>query len=329
MSADIAVQIKNLRFSYGIGGESPFGLDIDDLSIPSASVAVLVGENGSGKTTLLKIIAGLITTYAGSLAVMPRAENSRVLLHQEPYLLGGTVFHNVAYGLKIRGEREQVIRRGVAESLERVGLSGYEKKKAARLSGGERQRVSLARALAVRPKILLLDEPTTSVDRKNIELLVDLIDYLCLSGTTVVVTSHEMSFAYRICDEIHPLDTGRIAPFEQNVLKGTVERRDASFLHFKTGKGIVKCPEQDGLYSTAVIPFADVILSAPTIETSAQNQLPGVVTAVEKVGNRYRVSVDCGFPIRSYVTGYSIEHLHVTIGRRIFVIFKASAVKLY
>ena len=329
MNAEVAVAVRNLRFAYQVHEDSQFDLSIDSLNISSGRVTVLAGENGSGKTTLLKIIAGLISSYQGLVELEIGDDQRCVLVHQNPYLLGGSVHRNVSYGLRIKKTPEPVVRRAVENSLKRVGLSGYEKKRISSLSGGERRRVSLARALAVGSTLLLLDEPTTSVDKKNIELLVDLAKDLTCSGTTVVVTSHDMPFAYRICDEMLLLDHGRITLTEQNILKGNIRRTDDSFIYFGTGNGMIRCPAQDGDFSTAVIPIADVILSPGAVETSAQNQIPGVVTDIEKTGNRYRVTIDCGFPVSSYVTGYSIEHLHVTIGMQIYVIFKASAIKLY
>jgi tungstate transport system ATP-binding protein len=321
-----ALEIENLVYRYpdATARVSEFALSILSFSAETRSITVLTGENGSGKTTLLKILAGLIEPSSGSIQ-----GSDCVLVHQEPYLLHGSVEKNVAYGLRVRRMPSEERKARVASCLDAVGLAGFGRRRADRLSGGERQRVALARALAVRPDVLLLDEPTASVDAKSVGRLEEIIAGIVAGGTTMVITSHDVVFSYRVADTIVCLDHGTMVPTEVNVLKGRISRSDERFSYFSTGSVEIRCTIQSGDFRSAVIPYDDVILSAGTIDSSAQNQFRGVVTAVVPSGGRFRVDIDCGFRLSSVVTGYSIEKLGVSIGAELYVIFKASAMRVY
>jgi len=333
MSADPVFRVHSLQFSY----EDRPVLDLDGLEIDSGSVTVLVGPNGSGKTTLLKLLNGLLPA-PGAIFFLGEALDSRpdsalrresVLVHQDPYLFDGTVSSNVAYGLKLRGEERNRIRTAVDEALTKVGLSGLESRRARKLSGGERQRVAIARALALRPRVLLLDEPTANVDAQTIELLEQLIFLLSSEGTTIIVSTHHPSFAYRLGTDLVHMADGRVIPGEENIFKGEVDSTDESFTYFRSGTQILRCPAREGRFIAAVLPMDDVILSRDRIATSAQNQLTGTVRRLERNDHIVRVTVDCGIPVQAMITEYSVESLNVAPGEDFYVAFKASAVKLY
>ncbi|HSQ14935.1 MAG TPA: ATP-binding cassette domain-containing protein, partial [Candidatus Binatia bacterium] len=113
------------------------------------------------------------------------------LLHQSPYLLRGTVFRNVAYGLSARGVAGETALQAVDRALETVGLDRFRDRDARELYGGEAQRVAMARALALEPDVLLLDEPLANIDRETAVLLETVIAALPSRGTTVVMTTHD------------------------------------------------------------------------------------------------------------------------------------------
>ncbi|BBD07364.1 ABC transporter ATP-binding protein [Desulfovibrio ferrophilus] len=194
-------------------------LRVPKLDLYERRITGLAGPNGSGKSTLMRLLAFLespahgVVKYAGN--GKADADNGVrrevTLLTQEPYLLKRSVAANVAYGMKVRGLGASLER--VGHSLEMVGLdpelfmhrAWYE------LSGGEAQRVALAARLVLRPKVLLLDEPTASLD----EVSVDRIHHAVLAareqwGTTLVVVSHDMGWLNKVCDEIISLRSGRI-----------------------------------------------------------------------------------------------------------------------
>jgi tungstate transport system ATP-binding protein len=334
MSAEPLFQVERLSFAYAA---HPV-LALPALEIEPGGVVALVGANGSGKTTLLKLMNGLLPASSGRILyreqllspqTMSRLRQETVLVHQDPYLFDGSVYANVSYGLRLRRVPAQEVRRAVAEALAKVGLTGFEHHRARRLSGGERQRVAIARALVLDPDVLLLDEPTANVDAASIELLERLILRLADAGTTIIFSSHLPAFAYRLSTHLVFLEEGRRVPGRENIFKGAVESTDDRFVYFRTGAQVLRCPAQEGSFTTAVLPFDDVILSKRRIHTSAQNQFLGTVARVEKTDHTVRVSLDCGFPVQALITEYSVDTLKVVPGARFYVTFKASAIRLY
>jgi tungstate transport system ATP-binding protein len=196
-------------------------LDIDSLTIVEGRLYTLIGANGAGKSTLLSILAFLSPPMAGEIfyagrrvdwnrGSMEEQRRKVTLLHQAPYLFGGTVHANVAFGLKARGIQGEEQRRIVEDSLAIVGLQGFRERKARELSGGEAQRVAMARALALKPEVLLLDEPLANIDRETAGFLETVIASLPARGTTVVMTTHDPDRPERLNGESIFLEGGRI-----------------------------------------------------------------------------------------------------------------------
>jgi len=209
-------QIQNLDHYYG----DKQVLSIEDVTIPPASITGLIGPNGSGKSTLLKLLGFLEEPTYGAVLfkgekIAPFAAGVRfriTLLTQEPYLLHRSVFDNVAYGLQIRGDTGD-LRGRVREALALVGLEpeNFARRKWLALSGGEAQRVALAARLILKPEVLLLDEPTASVDAHSARLirkatLIAREEW----GTTLVVATHDWQWLYETCDTVLHLLHGRI-----------------------------------------------------------------------------------------------------------------------
>jgi sulfate/thiosulfate transport system ATP-binding protein len=194
-------------------------LDDVTLDIPAGSLTALLGPSGSGKSTLLRAIAGLETLHAGSIsingidvtAVPPQKRGIGFVFQHYAAFKHMTVRDNVAFGLTIRRRPRQEIGRKVDELLEVVGLGGFQHRYPAQLSGGQRQRMALARALAVDPHVLLLDEPFGALDAK---VRADLRRWLRrlhdeVHVTTVLVT-HDQEEALDVADRIAVLNAGRI-----------------------------------------------------------------------------------------------------------------------
>jgi ABC-type sulfate/molybdate transport systems ATPase subunit len=142
--------------------------DVTALTLPALDLAPaerigVQGQNGSGKSTLLRLLAGLLRPTTGALEGLPPPGRA-VLVHQRPYLFRGTARDNVAYALRIKGR----MAREANQWLERLEAKHLADRRAADLSGGERRRVALARALAARPELLLLDEPTAALDEPGV-----------------------------------------------------------------------------------------------------------------------------------------------------------------
>ena len=209
-------RLQSIRKSYG----SNVALDIEELTIAEGRLYTLTGANGAGKSTLLSILAFLAPPTSGEIFYAGKrvdrdhgsVEEYRrkvTLLHQSPYLFGGSVDDNVAFGLKVRGIRGEEQRRRIDEALDVVGLRGFRDRKARELSGGEGQRVAMARALALKPEVLLLDEPLANIDRETTGLLEAVIASLPAQGTTVVMTTHDPDHPGRLNGESIFLEGGR------------------------------------------------------------------------------------------------------------------------
>ncbi|MBW6507983.1 MAG: energy-coupling factor ABC transporter ATP-binding protein [Desulfuromonadales bacterium] len=191
-------QLKDIGRRYGT---RPV-LDIDSLQLQAGRLYTLTGANGSGKTTLLQILAFLQPPNSGNLifrglpvtwsrGVLRQLRREVTLLHQSPYLFATSVYANVTFGLRSRGIRGEKLRRAAMAALETCGLSGFEGRSARELSGGEAQRVAMARALALQPAVLLLDEPLANVDSETSSLLLQVIRSLPKAGTSVIMTTHD------------------------------------------------------------------------------------------------------------------------------------------
>lgn len=201
------------------------------LHLPAGEVLAVLGPSGSGKSTLLRAVAGLEPLVAGSvafdgadLAGVPPHRRGFALMFQDGQLFGHlSVGRNVAYPLRLRRTPRAARQARVAELLALVGLEGYADRAPGTLSGGERQRVALARALACAPRLLLLDEPLSALDRALRERLAgDLAGILRAAGTTALLVTHDVDEAYAVADRVALVREGRI------VQEGTVADVDAA-----------------------------------------------------------------------------------------------------
>lgn len=190
-----------------------------DLAVDAGEIVALLGASGSGKSTLLRGIAGLERVSAGAVWMRGRRMN-HVPVHEREC---GMVFQdgqlfphrsvakNIGYGLETSGLSRAERRSRVEEMLELVGLEGYGNRAVQTLSGGQAQRVALARSLATRPRVLLLDEPLSALDRALRErLAVDLRRILTSTGTTAVYVTHDHAEAFTVADRIAVMADGRV-----------------------------------------------------------------------------------------------------------------------
>jgi thiamine transport system ATP-binding protein len=212
-SAGLAVRALTVRY-----GDLEALRDVD-LDVPAGSVTAVLGPSGCGKSTLLRAVAGLEAPVAGSvayagqdLAHVPTHKRGFALMFQDGQLFGHqSVGRNIGYALRLRGRSRGENARRVAELLDLVGLAGYEDRMPATLSGGERQRVALARSLAVEPRMLLLDEPLSALDRDLRERLAgELHDILRRAGTTALLVTHDQEEAFAIADRMAVMRAGRL-----------------------------------------------------------------------------------------------------------------------
>jgi tungstate transport system ATP-binding protein len=336
-------------------------LDVPELTIGEGEVLSLIGPNGAGKTTLLQALCYLLKPINGEIFFKGQRVNSEypifeyrrklVMVFQEPLLFNTTVFENVASGLKFRRMKQSEIKTIVMENLEMFGIGHLSNRSARTLSGGEAQRTSLARAFALKPEILLLDEPFASLDPPTRESLIgDLERILQHFKTTVVFATHDRMEALHLSDRIAVMNEGKILQLgsPEEVMNHPADGFVASFVGVETildgrvvkeGEGIITV-SVSGYEIEAVgeIPFGEKVILCIRPEnvtisknsrggiTSARNVFPGKIERITPLGLFQKVHIDCGFPIVAYVTNDSLKSLSLEEGKIVDASFKATAI---
>jgi molybdopterin-binding protein len=341
------IELRGVRHRYG----GRVVLDLEHFVVPRGGCVAVVGHNGAGKSTLLRLLAALEPPAAGSVwldgaavtgAGAPRgadrAARRRVtLVEQRPILLHGTVRDNLAWGLRARGVRGPALAAAVAAVAQRLALESLLDRRRGALSDGEVQRVAVARALAVRPDVLLLDEPASSADRATAATLFDaLAAERAARGITVCFASHQLEDAYRWADDLRALADGRLSPVTpENLFRVT--------LPAAAQDGVKIVPVGGGRVTLAVltdragpailaVPPTDVFVSTEPVASSARNVLAGRVTRLARVGGRdggVQITADVGVDLVAVVTEAAVRDLALAPGRPVVFAFKASAVRVF
>lgn len=211
------LEIENLKKSYG----DLCVLDVASLIIASEKITALVGPNGAGKSTLLNLIADLMDRDSGMILYDDKAQiplSKMTLVFQEPYLISSTVRKNIAYPMKVRKMDKLLIDEKVGILAGELNLEPLLEKKADQLSLGEVQKVALARALALEPELLLLDEPCASIDpyaSSEIEKLLKKMNRE--KKTTIIIVTHNLAQAKRLADDVVLLNKGKIVESQSAV----------------------------------------------------------------------------------------------------------------
>jgi molybdopterin-binding protein len=336
-------------------------LSVPHLEVWAGEVLAVVGPNGAGKSTLLQVMALLERPAAGDVFFDGRrAEGDPLpyrrrmaLLFQEPLLLDTSVEKNVRSGLSLRGLPRGEQARRVAYWLERLGIAHLARRPARTLSGGEAQRVSLARALALEPEILLLDEPFAALDPSMRESFLNDLEGVLREGrlTTVFVT-HDRAEALRLGDRVAVMMGGSIRQVgtAAEVFAAPVDEEVAAFVGVETivrgrvqslADGLATI-DVDGAAVQAMVPSLDsggevlvclrpedVVLEPAGLDshvTSARNHLRGTVRRITTVGGQVRVVLDCGFTLVALITKQSLEEMGLGVGDEVVAAFKATAV---
>ncbi len=228
-------ELHDVRKAYG--GKTV--LAVDHLVVHQGETLAIVGPNGAGKTTLLRVLNFLEQAdqgriwFEGSLVPYPAPLHLRrriTTVFQRTVLLHRSVRDNVAYGLGLRGEHDE---RRVDQVLRHVGIEHLASMPAQQLSGGEAQRLALARALALRPDVLLLDEPTANLDPPNVAAIEAIIGDLPLQdGITIVLVTHNLFQARRLADRVAMLLGGRLVEVAETArfFAGPEDPRAAAFV---------------------------------------------------------------------------------------------------
>jgi tungstate transport system ATP-binding protein len=342
------------------GGRSV--LEAKYLAVLASEVLAVIGPNGAGKSTLLLALARLIRPARGQVLFRGRpleeldelTYRRRIgLVLQEPLLLDASVYDNVALGLRFRGRPHREVMQTTQEWLERLGIAHLSKRPARRLSGGEAQRASLARAFALQPEVLLLDEPFSALDAPTrLQLLEDFQALLASTGITTVFITHDLDEALALGDQVAVLLGGRLRQTGKpdQVFNAPADEEVAAFVGVETviPARVVTC--QDGqvileanqlkleavgeMQAGRLVLFClrpeDVTLW-PAEEwrlSSARNRLSGRIVRLAPQGPLVRVEVDCGFPLMALITRASAREMGFAEGQTVTAAFKASAVHL-
>lgn len=208
----INLQLENIEKNF----RAVKALDSVTFNVESGKIIVLIGVNGAGKTTLLRILAGLEKPDQGTILVndknMTDSELRQIatLVFQRTAMFSRSVYDNLAFGLKIRGEKNSEIKEKIAEALHSVGLRNFEKRKARKTSGGEQQRIALVRAFLLEPKMLLLDEPTANLDPNSATIIEKAILARKKREHAIIISTHNLSQAKRIGDDVIHIHAGKI-----------------------------------------------------------------------------------------------------------------------
>ena len=202
--------IEARGLTYEAGGQRL--VDGVDLTLAGAGITVVMGPNGAGKSLLLRLLHGLLAPAAGSVTCAGRPQGEEVrrrqaMVFQKPVLLRRSVAANIDFVLGLRDGRDAGRR---DELLEFAGLTGHAAKPARLLSGGEQQRLALARALATRPEVLFMDEPTASLDPASTLRIEEIACAVRDQGTKIVFITHDMGQARRLAEDVVFMHRGRV-----------------------------------------------------------------------------------------------------------------------
>ena len=317
------LSVKNLTKIYGTNTV----LDSVDLDVPQGALVALLGPSGCGKTTTLRLIAGFEPANAGDIYIdgelindIPAHKRNLGVVFQSYALFPHmTVYENVAYGLEQRGFSKQNIKAKVDEMLSVVKMSEYRDRKPKQLSGGQQQRVALARALVIEPKVVLLDECLSALDKKlRVEMQVELRRILAHFGATALFVTHDQEEALTLSDLIVVMEEGKIVqwgkPYDvyekpknkfvagflgrANFFEGTVETDDGQgkvMLNTEHGLAIIKTKKSPGpgkhaIYS--VRPEKVVLKEVRENQRNVEGEIYGKITVVTYVGNLSTYRID-------------------------------------
>lgn len=300
------------QVSVGFGHTA--ALDRVTLEVADSEIVTVLGPSGSGKSTLLRVVAGLQRPDSGrvlldgeDLSSEPVHRRGIGLVFQDHALFHHRdVWGNVAFGLRMRGDSGQDIERRVRECLELVGLEGYERRSVVTLSGGEQQRVALARALAPEPRIILLDEPLGSLDRRlRDRLLEDLSAIFDRLRVTALHVTHDRAEAFALGDRVAVMRAGEIVQVgtPDELWARPTDEDTARFIGLNVVDGrairpeaVLVRPAADGERGDGVV--AHAVRQGPTVRLrialDAGDTLEAVVAALDHPtrGDRVAVEVD-------------------------------------
>jgi len=346
------LSVKNISKSLG-------DLAIKDVSfeVQEGWYFVLLGASGVGKSVLLETIAGLSRPDAGRVFLDEKditgeriqKRNIGFVFQNSTLFPHMTVYDNIAYPLRCKKLKNRRIHKRVAELAEDFEVTSLLKRRPQTLSGGECQRVSLARAVAREPRCLLLDEPISSLDVKARPQMRALLRKINARGRAIVHVTHDYTEAVSLGTHIAVMECGRIAQigtakevFQQpksefvarfvgirNFFKGQLEKSDEQRTRrFSTdGLSFSVLSDSGSGPGYIMVRSEDVTIGNAASQTSARNNFEGTISDIVPAGAGVEVIVDIGVEVAAMITSESVKLLDLHCGKKVWVSFKASAVK--
>lgn len=332
------LELRGVRQRY----EGRTVLDLDRFAVERGAIVAIVGPNGSGKSTLLRLAALLEAPTEGEvwLNERPAARTAGVrrrvtLVEQRPVLFRGTVRQNLEFGLHARRKRRAEIDTTIEAVSRRFGIGDLLGRLRRELSEGEIQRVAVARAFALEPELLLLDEPVSSADRAAALQLYQALQeerHRRAGGLTVCLASHQLEDAYRWTDDLRALADGKVVPVTPENLFRVVLPPGAPDMTRHVRVGTVDIAVATDRVGPAIlaVPPSDIILSREPVASSARNVFAGQVTRLSRPRpGLVQVTADVGVDLVAEVTEEAVRELGLLPGASITCAFKASAVRVF
>lgn len=348
------IRIENLSKDW-----KEFKLKNINLEVEEGEYFVILGPSGSGKTMLLELIAGLWNPDAGKVymnhheVTLLAPEQRGVGFVYQDYMLfpHKTVFENIAFGLNLRRVNKEETKTRVKEMMDLLGIAHLADRMPRTLSGGEQQRTALARALIIYPKVMLMDEPLSALDKKTRDDLIQEMKGIHKKfDTTIIHVTHNFDEAIALADRMAIMKNGQIcqvgdsteifrhpsdkfvADFVgvENIIAGVAQEGGRALTTIDTGNVLIYSSEQKSGDVHATIRPEDITLSLEKITTtSARNAFEGPVKEIVDNGALIKLIIDIGEPLVVFLTRQSFLDLELNIGKKVWVYFKATAVHLF
>lgn len=330
-------------------------LDIDNFSLARNETIVLIGPNGAGKSTLLQVLMLLQQPTDGDFYFKGKKvkwkeslsyRRRMAMVFQESLLLDTTVYNNVAFGMKFRGVPKKQINERIEKWLIKLGIEHLSSRSARKLSGGESQRVSIARALAIEPEVIFLDEPFAALDEPTRNVLIaDLADILKITNVSCIIVTHNYLEIPALADKVVVMEEGKIIqeapPWEvmtrpaslsvanlvgmKNMIMGEIVgyAHDNSKMFVKIGQHDIivqgNAPAGYGPAYVLIRPEDVQMMTKP--DPNRINNLPGKVSKLLPYGHMFTAVVHCGANFTAIVGNDQILHGEITVDKDVWLSF--------
>ena len=338
------LELRGVRHRYG----GRLVLDLERFTVAPGALIAIVGPNGSGKSTLLRLLALLERPSEGEVLLDGMAvarggagggggpaalRHGVTLVEQRPVLLRGTVRDNLEFGLRVRGTRRTEVNRVIENVAARLGVAPLLGRRRHELSDGEVQRVAVARALAIEPHVLLLDEPASSADRAAAQTLYHVLEEeRARRPLAICLASHQLEDAYRWADDVRALADGRLSPVTpENLFRVELPPGGTGDLkHVRVGAVEIAAMTDKSGPAILAVPPTDILVSPEPVASSARNVFCGRVTRlVRHRPGTVHVTADVGVDLVAVVTEEAARDLQLAPGSPVAFAFKASAVRVF